>query len=1055
MTNAVTTRISSACCTTILFLALGVAPDALRAQGITSAALEGRVLAADMTPAEGAVVRVTSVASGAAWQVVTDARGRYFLENVEAGGPYIVEARRIGFAASRRGGITLTLGHRHRVDFVLQPSPIGLAAVTISAVQNPMLHAGRTGPEHIISGAELAALPNITRDLGTMAALAPLAVGRPMGGISIGGQNQGFNNLQVDGGVNADLYLGRSPGSASPSGALPEVLPRAISLETVREFQVLVAPFDVRFGSFAGGLLNAVTKSGTNHVEGSLFGFVQNGRLVGRNAVGQRQAFTTSQFGGTVAGPIVRDRGHYFVNADVQRRIVPDPGPLITADGPTGVSRDTAAAFREILARRYGLDAGSFSSDGRVPAHDLFGKTTVQLGAAGRVELSHHYAQGERRGFLDVNRASDSTALSSVATANRSTTRTSRVIWNALLRDAVQSEVIVSHQRLGDRCTPNASFPLIQVKTTEGILVAGPNSVCPTTDVQQNAFELTGNLTVGLGQHMLTFGSHAEWLHFRDPLVQVSAGRWEFLSLDSLEAGTASHYDRGLPAPPPRSSGVDFRVRGIGAYVQDRWAPTARLTLTAGLRMDIPFMPDPAVTNAALTDAGIDTGVLPDGEPSWSPRLGINYDVRGDGTAFVRGGIGLFAGPPPYRWLGNAYRDSGDEILVNCDRPFVPAFDPWSQPTRCSNGGGTSPRISYFQPGFRFPQNLKVAVGADRRLPFDLTASFDVLYTRSVHGVAITNANLGAPSGFASWEENRPLYGSVTIVGNRPMLVPAWLTTAGGAREIYRLSNAGGDEALSVSVQARKQLGEAIAMYASYAHSRVRDRMSMINLPARANFSNTPLDGTLDDRRLRPSFFETPHKVALAATFGRSDGTQLSLLYIGASQPPFTYVINGDANGDGIGGAGSLKNDIVYVPRSANDIALATPSEYAGLHAFIEQHRCLREQRGRIMERGSCRNGWLSSLSARVATMVPVPGRSRLGITADIYNVPNLLSSRWGRGRDVTTGPTVPLLQLAAWDAAGRASYNVRLPARGIIDDASSRWRIQLGARYYLAGLEN
>src|SRR2546430_6982931 len=97
--------------------------------------------------------------------------------------------------------------------------------------------------------------------------------------------------------------------------------------------------------------------------------------------------------------------------------------------------------------------------------------------------------------------------------------------------------------------------------------------------------------------------------------------------------------------------------------------------------------------------------------------------------------------------------------------------------------------------------------------------------------------------------------------------------------------------------------------------------MSWVNFPGRANFSNTPLDGTLDDRRLRPSFFETPHKVSLMATFDLPHRVQLSFLYLGASQPPYTYVIEGDANADGIGGAGAPSQYAVYVPRNNSDLS--------------------------------------------------------------------------------------------------------------------------------------
>ena len=1025
-------------------------PAAIAAQGTSSAALEGRVIRADSLPVKGVRVRATLVASGAYWEAVTDASGRYFMENVDAGGPYVVHARSLGYSPAVQRGITTALGQRHRVDFVFHDIPVGLPAVTVLGDVHPLLNSGRAGPQYIISEAEFGAVPNVSRDITHLATLSPLVTARPLGGISIQGQNPGFNALHVDGGVNTDLYLGRSPGGASLSGALPEVLPRMMSIESVRQAQIAPAPFDVRFGRFAGGLLSAVTKSGTNELRGVIFGLVENGDLIARNASGRKPEFTTWQFGANMSGPVKRDRAHFFVNVDFERRAVPDAGPTALDAGRTGVSEASAIRFQRILRDTYGLEAGTLTSDGTLDANDVFAKLSLQLGAAGRLELSQHHATAARIGYMDVGRTFDSTALSSTSAANRSTAITTRLIWNTRLTDRVEGEFIVSHRRLRDTCEPNGAFPLIQVRADAGTLIAGPNSVCPTTAVHQRAVELTGNVTRGAGAHVMTLGAQAELLHFRDPLVQVSAGRWDFLSLDSLERRVASHYDRGIPAPATQRTGVAFDAVGLRGYAQDRWSPTARLTLTGGLSVDATVLPDAAVTNQRLMERGIDTGVLPGRELAWSPRIGINYDVRGDRSAFLRGGIGLFTGPPPYRWIGNAYRDSGDELLVSCDAPRVPAFTPADQPAQCTLPGGTSTRISYFDRDFRFPQQLKAAMGMDQRLSNGAIATVDVVYTHAIHQIEIRQANLQGPVATAAGEGGRVLYGRVDPVTGR--LAPSWLDTTAQAREIYLLANARGDHAMSASAQIRRQFGEKLLLQASYSYSIVRDRASLVNFPARANFSNTPVDRTLDDRQLRPSYFETPHRATLLAVLGVTRLTRLSLLYVGASQPPFTYVINGDANADGIGGSGSLKNDIVYVPLNAADITLDNPADHARLDEFIDRHPCLREQRGRIMRRGSCRNGWLGMLNARITTRVPstVTG---LQLTADVVNVPNLLNARWGRQREVTTGPTVTLLLLDRWDAGSerwRYKLPARLPASGMLHDATSRWRIQLGARYDL-----
>jgi len=144
------------------------------------------------------------------------------------------------------------------------------------------------------------------------------------------------------------------------------------------------------------------------------------------------------------------------------------------------------------------------------------------------------------------------------------------------------------------------------------------------------------------------------------------------------------------------------------------------------------------------------------------------------------------------------------------------------------------------------------------------------------------------------------------------------------------------------------------------------------------------------------------------------------------------------------------------VPRDGSDITLqmpdgtpATPAEHAKLQTFIAQQPCLEKQRGRIMGRNSCRNGWLGSLNARLSTTVPLASGRYLEITADIFNVPNLIEPRWGQYRDVTTGPSVPLLRLVGWDPGNlRGVYQLELPTRGVVEDAISRWRMQLGARF-------
>jgi hypothetical protein len=184
--------------------------------------------------------------------------------------------------------------------------------------------------------------------------------------------------------------------------------------------------------------------------------------------------------------------------------------------------------------------------------------------------------------------------------------------------------------------------------------------------------------------------------------------------------------------------------------------------------------------------------------------------------------------------------------------------------------------------------------------------------------------------------------------------------------------------------------------------------------------------------------------------------------YAGASGTPYTYTVRGDANADGIGGA-IMTNDIVYVPRNRADISIDGNGPAAGfgtvaqqdsvygniIDPFIEREPCLRRQRGQILERNSCRNPWFGTLNARVTKGFPTFAGQSLELTADVYNVLNLLNREWGQYRVTTLEPGVPLLSLVGYDAsAGRGIYRPQLPGLRQLQDLASRWQVELGVRY-------
>ena len=253
----------------------------LAAQGVTTAAMRGMITREEgNTPIEGAVIMLINREKGTRLRGATLSNGRYSFENVDPG-EYTVEVRAIGFELTTKSGIVLTLGQRSIQDFVMKAQVVQLQELEVIATTDPLMNSGRTGAAQIVSDSAIHRLPLLGRNFTSLLAGNPQVAITSQGGTSITGQNNRYNSIQVDGSVNNDVF--GLPSEGTPGG---QANVKALSIEAIKEFQVLVAPFDIRQGGFAGGLINAVSKSGTNRWTGSLFGYMQNRDLVGKDTTG-------------------------------------------------------------------------------------------------------------------------------------------------------------------------------------------------------------------------------------------------------------------------------------------------------------------------------------------------------------------------------------------------------------------------------------------------------------------------------------------------------------------------------------------------------------------------------------------------------------------------------------------------------------------------------------------------------------------------------------------------------------------------------------------------
>jgi hypothetical protein len=794
--------------------------------------------------------------------------------------------------------------------------------------------------------------------------------------------------------------------------------------------------------------------------------------------------YQQQQFGFSVGGPLIRDRLHFFATGDFRHDVRPFASSLQI--GNSGAASDTAGigithqqadSVATILQSQYGFGGtGSWQAPTIPnPETNLFGKLDYELGANSHVEVSGTFVNANQvtliHKFTSPFNGRDGYELSNSGYNTQNQTRTLRGKWTATFANKYSNEAIVAYTTISDHRNPQSTMPLVLVHVNptnfNDYLSAGAERFSQANVLDQKSFEFTDNLTFTAGEHLLTVGTHNEFFSFRNVFFPASIGVWSFGTIDSLKQGHPDRFERALSTLGPLGPVADFNVKQIGFYAEDRFSPIRNLTITAGLRMDVPSIPNPientaidTIHLASLNGGTIHTSSSPTGNMLWSPRVGFNYDVNGAQQTILRGGVGIFSGRPPYVWVSNAFGNTGvgastllcttpasaDSLLISNGSG---GFNFPADQRTCHGGAGPSSSaqsIVFYDPTFKFPQALKIALGIDRQLGWGILGTADFIYTKSINQFYLTDVNLQGVQTTEAGEGGRPLYVQPTAFSTTTGAVsPVRLTSAVG--QAIENVNKSADRATQMTVQLQKTFSNGIEFNAAYTYSHVLDLFSYTSDISGSNFVFGALDGTIANRNLRTSVYDRPHKFSVSGTVNVPFDARFSLIYTGISGTPFTYVVANDANGDGVGG-----NDPVYVPRDVNDLEMKNGSGDAQkLNNYINGEPCLRENRGRILPRDVCRNPWQNLLSARLSKVFPTFGGQSVEVEMDMLNVLNFIKSSWGLTRVTGAFEEQNLIRLAGYDPAKQqGQYTLNLPVKNAvsINSLGSRWVFQLGARY-------
>lgn len=1045
----------------VLLGLLSLAPAVL-AQGNTTAALSGVVRDADGLPLPGANVLAVHEPSGSRFGATTRVDGRYDIRGLRVGGPYTVSASFVGYQTQSQTGLQFTLGQIETIDFELaeDAAEIGEVVVTGDAT-GAVIAQSRTGNATNISEDEIEALPTINRSLSDFARLNPLSSGG--GSSSLGGRNNRYNNIQIDGATLNDVF--GLAGTGTPGG---QAGTQPISIDAIEQFNVEIAPYDVRAGGFTGGSINAVTKSGTNDFEGTV-------RLLGRNQdlVGtiNGQEFTDFQEGlgvFTLGGPILRDKLFFFLSGEVTASEFPDNTGVAGSNSVNEslLTQDQVQGVIDVANSVYQYNAGGFNviTDDRTSTKFL-AKLDWNINDNNRLSVRNNFVdasddQGVSRGRTSFDLSARRYVFAS--TQNSTTAQLDTRIGN----NATNEARLVFTAVRDSRDVEDDPFPLAEVFFGANNSVnLGIDRFSQANALDQNLFEFTNNLTLFQGDHTITLGTSNEFYQFDNLFIQDYYGAYEFnagdfgtdvaveglsgtpTGLDLFRLGLPTRYfasyassyqfdDAGrlvldAAGNPTRSidAGVtpraDFTALQLGLYAQDEWNVSDRLRLTYGVRVDVPVVPEEPVENPLVSGT---TGVMPDGtevafapafvgedgeaystqntasgNPLFSPRLGFNYRLDGArGLALqLRGGTGIFSGRTPFVWISNQFSNTGADLArldatlngaafdvdgsgtIELDEQgfFPGSSDPADLPTPGQNAALVpiqTTEINLIDPDFKFPQVFRTNVGLDQELGSGFVATVEGIYTKAINDIVYRNLNI-EQTGTSAY--GRPLYSR----GVNPSFTNALLLE--NTSEGYAYSGV-------LQLQRRAPREGGLGGSLSYTYNRATNVNNGTSSRAISNWQyNENVD--INDPEVGTADFEVRHRVLgylnYTARYAGRFYSQIGVFLDTQAGEPFSWIYNGDANGDG-----QRFNDLIYVPANERDIFL-TSGNWDLLDAFIESEDGLSDFRGDFANRNSSRAPWQTRLDLEFNQGVETLRGQRIDFEVTLVNLLNFLDSDWGR----------------------------------------------------------
>jgi hypothetical protein len=1117
---------------------------------ITTASLTGKVVGAKsgnsgaVEELPGANIVATHVPSGSNYGTLSQADGRFVIQGMRVGGPYTVKVSFVGYKEQVFEGVFLNLGTSANLNVSLVDESTQLQEVVVSGNRNDIFSADRTGAAASFDRNAINSLPTIGRTINDIVKYNAYSNGQ-----SFAGQDARLNNFTVDGAVfNNGFGLGNSAQAGGRTGTTP------ISLDAFDELQVNVAPFDVRQSGFAGAALNAVTRSGTNELSGSVYSLSRNNDFVGKSADGIKLApFTVdeSTWGFRIGAPIIKNKLFIFGNYEAFKSSVPALSFFPTgSESTSNLSRTTLADMKDLASytlSKLGWDAGElYGFNNQTNSKKALVRLDYNINDNHKlaVRYSQHDSDAEilisgsnssnTAGF--GNRTNSLTALSPQNTGYiiEDNTRSLAAELNSNFGGKFSNKFIATYNyQSEDRRYRTSLFPTIEIQSGGSTYTSlGFDPFTPSNKLRYSTLNLTDNFTYYSGKHIITGGLAYEKYKSDNLFFPVSNGLYVYSSIADYKRAV----DDFLLNPNATTSPVSvvrynlrysllpggaepwqtLNVSTYSFYAQDEYQATDKFKLTVGLRGDV-FSYDNSTavdfTNpivSALTfkdennnDYKVNTGAFPSANLLLSPRVGFNYDLKGDQTTQIRGGSGIFVSRIPQVLVSNQLGNNGVNTAVISGTGTAYPFrtDPATLPAAVRPPASTDLSkllpyaINATDPDLKYPTVWKTDIAVDQKLPFGLVGTVELIYNKNIQALRYIDANLKAPNRIFAGSDDRDRFPGSGVSGSgtatSPQNVARFINPA--VTNVFVLKNYQRGDYYTLTFKVEKPTVKGFGGFAAYTYGLARDVQS-VGSTVQANMPTTVgqnyLFNAFADNDLR-------HKIIGYANYrlnydiagGVGGSTMFTLGLSATSGRKLSYSLgNTDLNGDGQG------NDLIYVPKSASELTFApltvgsgssavtysSVDQVAAFEKYIQGNDYLNSKRGSFAERNGDALPWLNSWDFTVLQEFnykngPNAKKHTIQVRLDILNVANLLNDKWGVSWTPTAavnGQPAPLnlatsgtgSTSSGFDATGKPIYRLATQTITNPDGTSSVillrdsyvksiavgsvWQAQLGLRY-------